>query len=133
LAPMTKKMFSVKTRESLSRKDYSNILSKRSSSKLEQRVKIQEEKDRKASEECTFKPVTNKNKYKTINPTISSGKQSSLTRSYPKIRKDRSPIDIEFERQKNECYFKPIFTTKKKTLKYETTPITMYNSLKDNS
>jgi hypothetical protein len=101
LAPKTKKMFSVKQRESLTREDYSNTLAQRSTDKIEKLSKIKEAKDLKESQECTFKPSIYQNsKYKSIKALISSDKVSQSDKmSYYRVRKDRSPVDIEFEKQ----------------------------------
>jgi len=90
--------------------------------------KIKEEKEVKDVVECTFKPVTNVYKFKAINPSIISHSKQSTTKSNTKIRKDRSPIDIDYDKQKNECTFKPYIYTKKKSPKAVTTTLTYQNS-----
>lgn len=75
--------------------------------------------------ECTFKPKTNN---KTVFSAISvdsvsrHSKRSSVSSNSGlyfrgALRQDRSPIDVEYEKQKQECSFKPYLFTKSKKSK----------------
>jgi hypothetical protein len=124
---------SVKNRGDLSRKDYSDVLATRSKSKINKIKKQKEENDIREVKDCTFKPKLN------IKPTflrgnsndsnsnrnsvfsgISGGGHQSQREMYvdnhlykPKVRTDRSKEEIEFEKQKSECLFKPQQLSKK--------------------
>jgi hypothetical protein len=88
--------------------------------------------ERKASAECVFKPQTNVKKYRT---KLLPDRQSSFDekckwheREPMRNRKNMSPIDLEYEKQKSECTFKPVFFTKKKTPNKSKSPTGYYKA-----
>ena len=83
--------------------------------------KIEEKKQEKQKNEtlgCSFMPQVNKNPKFQRNPELKDKYNSNLSSgqvfselhekgALKEPRKDRSPIEIEFQKQQNECTFKP--------------------------
>ena len=66
---------------------------------------LQEENDKKVTEKCTFNPEINSSK-----TPKNRSRMNSFSNNRPlmmKNKKDKDPLEIEFERAKKECTFKP--------------------------
>jgi len=143
LAPKTIYYKTAKSRERMTSEEHGNVLHLRSAVKQEKLKKLKAENLDKEVEECTFAPVTNtykknprlfieeRNSRTTFSSAMSQSpsartskmhKSPRQQKSYvtqhlykPRLRSDREKNEIEYEKSKKECTFKPIFYSKQQS------------------
>ena len=69
---------------------------------------LQEEKIKKETNQCTFNPELNTKKTVNKRPRI----YSVTYGNYNKYKKDKDPVEIEYEKHKKDCTFKPEISRK---------------------